>query len=311
LSFVALGHAQDKDAIKQALKFTDEGVAAQKSGNHELAINHFDKALSLVDHPKVQYMKAVSLQELKRNEDALEIFERIKKKKEVGKYKKEIYERIATLKNRIAIEKEKAAEQEKAAQEQTLKEKQKAEEAEKQKAIQEQTLKEKLKAARKKAEEEEQVKKEAARLKAEIESAQSLHAPSAEPAVSETMESPTNWNGIFKWMCLGLGVGAGATGGVFTYISESKLTDLNKKLGEKDGSGNIIGITKTGAESEKSTISTYRTTSYIFYGVAGASVAASVLLFILDSGTEHGDYAGSFLPSFGGNSMVFVWSKAL
>jgi len=88
--------------IRTAKKLVDKGLHYQKKNNHQEAINYFDQALDLYPHPKVEFFKAQSLQEIGQLEDALAIYTRIVDDAKVKKYRDEIQAAIESLKRQLA-----------------------------------------------------------------------------------------------------------------------------------------------------------------------------------------------------------------
>lgn len=89
--------SQDEEKAKNAAKFLEAGIALQNVNNHEEALKNFENALSIMEHPKIKYFKALSLFELKRFKEARTVFEEISKNKKVEKYQKEIETKLQII----------------------------------------------------------------------------------------------------------------------------------------------------------------------------------------------------------------------
>jgi len=73
-----------------ARKLTDRAIEAQAAGMHEQALSIFDEAIAEVDHPKIQYFRAKSLDAMGRRTEALAAFKALIGVSEVEKYAAEI-----------------------------------------------------------------------------------------------------------------------------------------------------------------------------------------------------------------------------
>jgi tetratricopeptide (TPR) repeat protein len=73
-----------------ARQITDKAIEAQASGLHERAVALFDEAIAEVDHPKIRYFRAKSLDALGRRAEALTAFKALVGVSEVEKYSAEI-----------------------------------------------------------------------------------------------------------------------------------------------------------------------------------------------------------------------------
>ena len=73
-----------------ARQLTDKAIEAQVAGDHQRALTLFDEAIVEVDHPKIRYFRAKSLDALGRREEALVEFRRLVGVAEVEKYASEI-----------------------------------------------------------------------------------------------------------------------------------------------------------------------------------------------------------------------------
>lgn len=82
-----VAHAGDPVVARQ---LTDKAIDAQNDGQHERAIILFDEAMAEVDHPKIRYFRAKSLEALGRRQEALEAFKGLVGIAEVDKYSAEI-----------------------------------------------------------------------------------------------------------------------------------------------------------------------------------------------------------------------------
>lgn len=73
-----------------ARKLTDRAIEAQAAGMHGQALSIFDEAIAEVDHPKIRYFRAKSLDAVGRRAEALEAFKALIGVAEVEKYQAEI-----------------------------------------------------------------------------------------------------------------------------------------------------------------------------------------------------------------------------
>ena len=87
-----------------AQRLTGLGIAAQMQSDHEAALAYFDRARREVDHPKVRYFQAKSLDALARYDAALAEFQALDGEEAVVKYAGEIKAYIRA----ILAEREKA-----------------------------------------------------------------------------------------------------------------------------------------------------------------------------------------------------------
>ena len=80
-----------------ARRLTDLGIAAQLQADHEAALAYFERARRDVDHPKIRYFQAKSLDALGRYSEALAGFRALKNDREMGKYAGEIQAYIRAI----------------------------------------------------------------------------------------------------------------------------------------------------------------------------------------------------------------------
>ena len=73
-----------------AQRLTGLGIAAQVQADHEAALAYFERARREVDHPKVRYFEAKSLDALGRYDEALAQFQALDGDEAVVKYAGEI-----------------------------------------------------------------------------------------------------------------------------------------------------------------------------------------------------------------------------
>ncbi len=77
--------AEEPDAVL-ARDLTVQGIAAQQRGDHEAALAYFDRAQREVDHAKIRYFRAKSLDALARYDEALALFRSIEGDADLEKY---------------------------------------------------------------------------------------------------------------------------------------------------------------------------------------------------------------------------------
>jgi len=82
--------AEDQGDPALARRLTDQGIAAQSRGDHAAALAFFERARRDVDHPKIQYFRAKSLDALGRFDEALAAFRGLAGDKALTKYAGEI-----------------------------------------------------------------------------------------------------------------------------------------------------------------------------------------------------------------------------
>lgn len=106
----------------------------------------------------------------------------------------------------------------------------------------------------------------------------------AAPRTSETDEPPVNWMGIFKWVTGGIGLAAVIGGSVSFALGagdHSKLDDANQTPSDQ-----AADLTRQEALDLRDGGSTKKTVGYVLWGVGGAALAASAVLFALDWGGD-------------------------
>lgn len=89
--------AIDEETLQKFQSLVADARRAQDEGAHERAIALFDEALRLNPDPRVRYHRAVSLQALGKDEEALEEFKAIREDVLVAKYREDIEKRIEAL----------------------------------------------------------------------------------------------------------------------------------------------------------------------------------------------------------------------
>ena len=82
------GHllADDTGDAELARDLTVQGIAAQQRGEHRAALAYFDRAQRELDHAKIRYFRAKSLDALARFDEALALFRSIEKDPDNAKY---------------------------------------------------------------------------------------------------------------------------------------------------------------------------------------------------------------------------------
>ena len=83
---------------------------------------------------------------------------------------------------------------------------------------------------------------------------------------------------VWKWTTIGVGSAAVATGVVFTVLAE---LDRSKFEGA-DRIDGVVQMDQSRAKSLQDNVNTYRTVSYVMYGVGGAAVIGGVTWLLLD-----------------------------
>lgn len=112
-----------------ARQITDKAIEAQAAGLHERAVGLFDDAIAEVDHPKIRYFRAKSLDALGRRAEALAAFKALVGVPEVEKYSAEIDAYIRAIEvDTQASELAAALERERAAREAAERQRREAEE---------------------------------------------------------------------------------------------------------------------------------------------------------------------------------------
>lgn len=120
--------ARAGDPLK-ARQITDQAIEAQTAGLHERAVALFDDAIAELDHPKIRYFRAKSLDALGRRAEALAAFKALIGVAEVDKYSAEIATYIRAIEvDTQASELAAALERERAAREAAERQRREAEE---------------------------------------------------------------------------------------------------------------------------------------------------------------------------------------
>ena len=79
-------YAEEKGDAELARDLTVQGIAAQQRGDHAAALAYFERAQRELDHAKIRYFRAKSLDALARYQDALALFRSIDDDADNAKY---------------------------------------------------------------------------------------------------------------------------------------------------------------------------------------------------------------------------------
>ena len=82
--------AGERSDDELARRLTELGIAAQQQSDHAAALAYFERAKREVDHPKIRYFQAKSLDALTRYEEALVVFRTLWRDPGMAKYAGEI-----------------------------------------------------------------------------------------------------------------------------------------------------------------------------------------------------------------------------
>ena len=117
-------------------------------------------------------------------------------------------------------------------------------------------------------------------------------------AVAQPTEAPGPDLTPWAWSTLGVGV-ALAIGGTTSYaLGEKDHKDLVATPGY--GSGGVADRTRQDALDLEASGSTKKTVGYVLWGVGGAAIATSVVLFVLDEGGDEPAVSAGATPAPGG-----------
>jgi hypothetical protein len=89
---------------------------------------------------------------------------------------------------------------------------------------------------------------------------------------------------IWAWTALGAGAAICGTGIIFTLLADSDRSKVENA--KTDDKGVITGISMKEAKSLESGANTKANTAAVLYGIGGAAMASSVVLFIMSMGDE-------------------------
>jgi hypothetical protein len=134
-----------------------------------------------------------------------------------------------------------------------------------------------------KAAEAAQAAAEQARIAAEAAQSRAEEASKQATLVQETRIEPQDeGTNVGSLVMIGGGGAAAIAGGVFWFLSSSRLTKLDQKIADTNERGLIVGISPTELEDEVSGINTGRVLSGVLLTAGATAVVSGVVWLILD-----------------------------